>query len=117
MGSFGSLSARSWGSPGWLNRTPDKFPGGGSPVFTVFKVFKVFKPPLLVKALAPIIALNFPSTSAWILVWRVFGFRGGVYGGPLVSQRGQGIVPSAGISFRSGRIVGEVFGVIRFLVG
>ena len=108
------LSARSWGSTGWLNGSPGKFRGCGSPVF---KVFKGFKHMLLGKAIALCIALKFLSTSAWILVWLVFGFRGGVYGCHVGSQRGQGIVSSAGISFRPGRIVGEVVGVIRFLVG
>ena len=114
MGSFGPLSARSWGSTGWLNGSPGKFRGCGSPVF---KVFKGFKHMLLGKAIALCIALKFLSTSAWILVWLVFGYRGGVYGDPVVGQRGQGTVSSAGILFRSGRIVGDFFGVIRFLIG
>ena len=91
--------------------------GAEEPSFQSFQSVPRFQLPLLVEAIAPCIALKCPATSAWILVWLVFGFRGGVYGGPVGSQRGQGIVSSAGISFRPGRIVGEVVGVIRFLVG
>ena len=43
-------------------------------------MFKVFKHTLLGKAIALCIALKFLSTSACILVWLVFGSRGGSMG-------------------------------------
>ena len=55
-------------------------PWDGNPVFKVFKVFSVCNPALLVEALAPCVAVKCISTSAWIVVWLVFGCRGGVYG-------------------------------------